>query len=124
MRHGGGAALLLGTLLACAETTPPGPVIVEDVVATELVLARLDAARAYESRVISVRPQRVLTTLLDAGVAVEEAYEPLDNVCLDPRGPVFTVVLREPDVRILAYDFDSGTGRLACTTLLRRYRVR
>jgi len=115
------AAVVL--LLACGDA-PAGPAIFEDVVATDAVIGRLDPARTYEYRFIAVRPESVLTTLLDAGLPVDEAYLPLDNLCLDPRGPAFTVVLVEPDVRVLAHDFDPGTGRLACATLLRRFRVR
>lgn len=116
-------AWAIALLLACGEA-PPGPALFEDDVTTDVVLARLDPARTYEYRFTTVRPESVITALLDAGIPVEEAYLPLDNVCLDPRGPVFTVTLLEPDTRILAHDFDPGTGRLACATLVRRYRVR
>ncbi len=115
--------LLAFALSACTGDVPAGPRLVEDIVPSSIVVDRLDPARTYEYRFTTVQPESLLAVLLAAGVPVEEAWLPLDNQCSDPRGPVFTVALETPDVRILGYDFDPGTGRLACATLVRRYRV-
>ncbi len=114
-------ALLL--TLACEGGIPTDPRFTQDVVPSSTVVDRLDPARTYEYRFATARPESLLAALLDAGIPVEEAWLPLDNLCADPRGPVFTVALAYADARILAFDFDPGTGRLACATRLERYRV-
>jgi hypothetical protein len=86
-------------------------------------LPPLDPARTYEHDFAQVDPDSVLAALLAARVPVARAWLPLDNLCLDPRGPRFTVELSRPDDRILGLDFDQGMGQLACATTLRRYIV-
>lgn len=114
------AALLLG----CAGS-PTRPVESDIDVTTipRSELPPLDPARTYEHDFAQVDPDSVLAALLAAGIPVTRAWLALDNLCLDPRGPRFTVELSHPDVRILELDFDLGMGRLACATTLRRYTV-
>lgn len=97
--------------------------MLEDTVPAGTVVGSLDTTRTYEYRFVQVDPDSLLTALWNAGVPVTQAWLPLDNRCADPRGPVFTVELSKPDPAILAFDFLLGTGRLACATQLRRYRV-
>jgi hypothetical protein len=114
------AALLLG----CAGS-PTHPVE-SDIEVTEVPrseLPVLDPARTYEHDFAAVDPDSVLATLLAAGIPVTRGWLPLDNLCLDPRGPRFTVELSHPDARTLQLDFGQGTGRLVCATTLRRYVV-
>jgi hypothetical protein len=114
------AALLLG----CAGS-PTHPVE-SDIDVTEVPrseLPVLDPSRTYEHDFAAVDPDSVLATLLAAGIPVTRGWLPLDNLCLDPRGPRFTVELSQPDARILELDFGLGMGRLACATTLRRYIV-
>lgn len=86
-------------------------------------LSAFDPARTYEHDFAHVDPDSVLAALLAARIRVVRAWLALDNRCLDPRGPRFTVELARPDERILALDFGPGTGRLLCATTLRRYTV-
>lgn len=84
----------------------------------------LDSARTYEYlRQAGVNPESLLVALALGGIPVEVAYQPLDNLCLGPLGPAFTVVLAVAELRITDYEFRRGTGRLACATRLRRYTI-
>jgi hypothetical protein len=124
MRHGCCIALAGLALAAACDGGPGEPVMREDVVPASAVVGLLDTTRTYEYRFVQANPDSLLAVLRDAGVAVTQAWLPLDNRCMDPRGPVFTVELAAPDPAMLAFDFVLGTGRLACATQLRRYRVR
>lgn len=97
--------------------------VVKEVVPASAVVGSLDTTRTYEYRFVRANADSLFAALLDADMAVTQAWEPLDNRCLDPRGPVFTVELARPDLRVATFDFVPGTGRLTCATQLRRYRV-
>ena len=72
----------------------------------------------------SVDAESVLVALLDVGIPVRYAWRPLDNLCMDPVGPRFTVQLYRDDSRMLDHDFVRGAvGRLLCATRLMRYEV-
>ena len=86
-------------------------------------LPPLDPARTYEYNLAQIDPESVLEALLAEQIPVARAWLPLDNLCLDPRGPRFTVELSRPDARILELGFGLGMGRLACATTLRRYTI-
>jgi hypothetical protein len=83
-----------------------------------------DATRTYHYRVGSViDPQGVLTALWDAGLESQRAWQPLDNLCLDPVGPQFTVEFVVDDPRIAGQGFERGDGRLRCATTLTAYTI-
>ena len=82
-----------------------------------------DPSRSYEYQFVAANPDSLLRVLLRAGLAVDQAWLPLDNLCMDPRGPRFTVELARPSDRIARFDFVPGTGRLACATQLRHFLV-
>lgn len=98
-------------------------VVVAEIVPASAVVGSFDTTRTYEYRFVRANADSLVAALLDADTEVTQAWEPLDNRCLDPRGPVFTVELARPDPRVAAFDFVAGTGRLTCATQLRRYRV-
>jgi hypothetical protein len=97
--------------------------VLQDIVPASTVVGTIDSTRTYEYRFPQADPDSLLLVLWNAGLPVTQAWLPLDNLCADPRGPVFTVELAGPDAAITAFDFSLGTGRLACATRLRRYRV-
>ena len=72
----------------------------------------------------SVDAESVLVALLDAGIPVRYAWRPLDNLCMDPVGPRFTVQLDRDDPRMLDHDFVRGAvGRLLCATRIMWYQI-
>ena len=114
---------LLAAAQACADAGPDiVPTIDSTTVASADVVVRLDPARTYEYDFTTARVDSVLAALWTAGLPLEEAWRPLEDMCLDPRGPRLTVALEQPDdARMADHDFQLGTGRLACSTQLRQY---
>lgn len=84
-------------------------------------LPNLDPTRTYHFRTNQIKPEEMLLSLLQAGIPVQQAWLPLDNFCLDPIGPRFTVQLSRPDSKIETFGFDQGEGRLACSSQLKQY---
>lgn len=120
------AVVLAGPGCAGSPAEPGAPGrrgVVKEVVPASAVVGSFDTTRTYEYRFVRANADSLFAALLDANMAVTQAWEPLDNRCLDPRGPVFTVELARPDPRVATFDFVPGTGRLTCATQLRRYRV-
>ena len=118
------SVLLLGLALGCHGGQAPTELQLDtDVIPAADILPPQDPAATYEYAFSAVNPDSVLRTLLDAGLPLRQAWMPLDNLCLDPRGPRFTVELMEPDHRMAGFDFLLGTGRLACATRVRHYMV-
>ncbi|HXG01392.1 MAG TPA: hypothetical protein VNL69_11405, partial [Bacteroidota bacterium] len=70
-----------------------------------------------------VNPDSVLMALWMSGVPVVQGWLPLDNICMDPVGPRFTVELEKTDARVEKFDFLPGSGRLLCATKVRNYRI-
>ncbi|UCF18691.1 MAG: hypothetical protein JSU87_12170 [Gemmatimonadota bacterium] len=117
-------AAALTLLVACQSANEPyAPAVETDTVLSVDVVAQLDTARTYEHRFGSVAPESVLVALWQDELPVSRAWWPLDYACLDPIGPRLTVELDRADSRILDRDFVKGTGRLACATSLRQYRL-
>jgi hypothetical protein len=84
-----------------------------------------DSLTTFTYQFPSVNAESVLVALLEDDLSVRYGWRPLDNLCLDPIGPRFTVQLRQDDPRILKHDFVRGAvGRLLCATQLMRYQVR
>jgi hypothetical protein len=114
------SAMLLST--GCESATNSASVFIDSLdVASDQ--ASLDIARTYEYRFAQANPDSLLTELWLAAISVETAWYPLDNLCASPIGPRFTVLLTTPDARMADYDFDPGTGSLACATMLRQYKI-
>lgn len=84
-------------------------------------LPALDPTRTYHYTFTQVNPEPLLRSLLQFGLPISRAWLPLDNFCLDPIGPRFTVELTTPDQRIESLNFERGEGRLACASQFRQY---
>jgi len=83
-----------------------------------------DATRTYHYRVGSVSdPEGMLVALWDSGLESTRAWQPLDNLCLDPIGPQFTVEFVRDSPRIAEQGFERADGRLRCATKLTEYTV-
>jgi len=101
-----------------------GPQITATTISAAQLPAEFDATRTYHYRVGSVAdPRGMLVALWDAGLESRRAWQPLDNQCLDPVGPQFTVEFVTDDPRIAAQGFERADGRLHCATTLTAYRI-
>lgn len=70
---------------------------------------------------MEAEPESLLLVLCEAGIPVRRAWLPLENECMDPRGPAFTVELAHDDKRMGEFDFIRGNGRLECAPRLQHY---
>ena len=103
---------------------PTQPTIESRTITTAELPPEFDASRTYHYPLPTIKdPKGVLVTLLDAGIAVSRAWQPLDDRCLDPIGPTFTVELRAADPSMQDQGFEVGVGRLWCATTLTEYTV-
>ena len=85
--------------------------------------AEFIAGRTFHASSDVSNPDSLLNRLLKAKLRVTRAWQPLDNICMGPIGPRFTVELATPDERILKFRFAAGDGRLRCATKLKRFVV-
>ena len=101
-----------------------GPVITAATISVDQLPAEFDGTRTYHYQIGSVTdPQGMLMALWDSGLEARRAWQPLDNLCLDPVGPQFTVELVTDDPRILDHGFERADGRLRCATTLTFYTI-
>jgi len=77
----------------------------------------------YEYSFAEANPESLLKVLIRARIPVVVAWEPLDNACMDPLGPRFTVGLTRDDPRMAEFNFRHGNGRLACSQRIRKYVI-
>lgn len=126
------AGLALITLLAACQsstnvdqssTNVDQPVIESTVLSVASLPKVFDESRMFHYKYAEVNPDSVLMELWLAGIPVVQGWLPLDNLCMDPIGPRFTVELAKPFDAILKFDFANGSGRLKCATKVRRYIV-
>lgn len=99
------------------------PIIESEIVSTTDVWAQIDTSRTYWSRFSSVEPESLIVVLWQADLPISRAWQPLDDRCMDPIGPRFTLELAEGDLRILKHDFETGPGRLLCSTTLEQFTI-
>lgn len=85
--------------------------------------AEFDSATTYHYVFVCSNPESLITELWNGDVRVWQAWMPLDNMCMGPVGPQFTVQLQEEDPDILDFNFAPGDGRLHCATSLKRFIV-
>lgn len=134
-------ALLAGLggllLLACGGGDPVGPSTLsvpgtfraDPVILTEQITADELPSTFDETRTYMLRPGQpqdaeiLLRAMWAEGIRPARAWLPLDNRCMDPIGPRFTVELAKDDARIGDFGFDRGVGRLFCSTVLVRYTI-
>ena len=101
-----------------------GPQITAATISADQLPAEFDATRTYHYRVGSVAdPQGMLVALWDSGLESTRAWQPLDNLCLDPVGPQFTVEFVRDDPRIAEQGFERADGRLRCATTLTAFTI-
>ena len=101
-----------------------GPEITAATISVDRLPAEFDASRTYHYRVGSVAdPRGMLVALWDSGLESRRAWQPLDNLCLDPIGPQFTVEFVVDDPRIADHGFERADGRLRCATTLTAYTI-
>ena len=116
--------VLLALTFGCqTEVTPPEPDFTTELLAASQLPNLRDSTTIYEYTFSAVNPDSVLRALSRARLPLREAWYPLDNLCMDPIGPRFTVELAQEDLRIVKFDFTKGSGRLGCATMLKRYFI-
>lgn len=116
--------VLLVAPLACQSTTDVSePTIQSSTIPASSLPKHFDEGRVFQYNFSRVNPESVLIQLWNAGIPVVQAWLPLDNQCMDPMGPRFTVELAQEDLRIIKFDFTKGSGRLGCATMLKRYII-
>ena len=102
----------------------PGPQITAATISADQLPAQFDETRTYHYRLGTVTdPQAMLEALWDSGLESTRAWQPLDNLCLDPVGPQFTVEFARDNPRIAHEGFARGDGRLRCATMLTAYTI-
>lgn len=84
---------------------------------------RFDNERTFVYMYDFVNADSLLAVMSDAGIKILRAWLPLDNQCMGPIGPRFTVELGAYDQRILTYGFTKGAVRLHCSLELILYTV-
>jgi hypothetical protein len=100
------------------------PTIESRTITTAELPSEFSASRTYHYRQPSLKdPEGVLLALLDGGFAVTRAWQPLDDRCLDPLGPTFTLELAAADPDVEDQGFELGVGRLLCAMTLTEYTV-
>jgi len=99
------------------------PNIQTSIISVTKLPRQFDAKRTFHYGFSTVNPESMLTELWNAHIYVSEAWLPLDNLCVDPIGPRFTVVLKKEVARISDFHFTRGPGRLACATKLKRFTI-
>lgn len=109
--------------LSCAQATGPEAVTIRIVETSARDLPAVDPSRLYKYRFARVAADSLLHVLLRERIPVSEARLPLEDLCMDPVGPRFTLVLLTPDDRLEGFSFDPGNGIRACTSRVRRYIV-
>jgi hypothetical protein len=118
--------ILMSFGVACQTSTEvedPGIQLRTSVVATTALSKPFDESRTYHYKYAEVNPDSVLMELWMSGVPVVQGWLPLDNMCMDPIGPRFTVELEKTDARVEKFDFLPGSGRLLCATKVRTYLI-
>ena len=112
---------LLGTFQMFSKDDQP--TIRDSIVTSEDLPAEFDSARTFHYSLGCANPESLLTELWKADIRVWRAWLPLDNQCMGPVGPRFTVELESDDSEILEFNFSSGQGSLHCATRLKRFIV-
>ncbi len=116
-----GCVLVALAAIACTDEMLPSaqqPGIRKTVIAKDHLPLRFDEGWLFEYKYAEAKPESLLLEVHKAGISVVQAWLPLDNLCMDIRGPRFTVELARDDRRIEAFGFIRGSGRLRCATKL------
>lgn len=114
-----GAALALALQAGC-EADPAAPELRTSELAGSEVVLPADSL-VFKYLLATVDADSLLRLMRADGVPVREAWLPLEDLCMDPLGPRFTVALSRAFEEITAYHFERGSGIRACTVRVRRY---
>ncbi len=106
-----------------ATSAPATPKIKVTTVSSGSVPKHFGKGLTFEYEDANVNPEALLTKLVNAGVPVVQAWLPLDNMCMGPQGPRFTLKLQQKDDRVRKFKFKEGSGRLECATTLKHYVI-
>jgi hypothetical protein len=115
--------VVAGSLLAmaCREIVAPEvSSFLVNIIPSKYLPERFDGVTYFYSY-SRANTESLLTVISQRGVRWNQARQPLDNRCLDPIGPRFTVELQTEDRRIESFNFVRGTGRLTCASMLNHY---
>jgi len=118
-------AALIGVgiaVMSCQSATQPvAPAIESRIIEKAEFPQQLDTSRTYVYTSGSVNADSLIEEMVKADLPLSRAWLPLDNMCMDPVGPRFTVELTQPDQEIGTFGFVKGVGRLACATKAKLY---
>lgn len=108
--------------MACQSATQPAdPWIRERTITPAQLPGRFDTTRTYVYRNPQVAAESLLAEMVKAKLPLSRAWLPVDNLCMGPIGPRFTVELKRPSARILEFGFVKGEGRLRCAREIKEY---
>jgi hypothetical protein len=107
----------LGT--GCSESPVEVELTSEELAGNDVVIP-IDGP-VYRYLLSTVNADSLLRLMRRDGVPVTEALLPLEDLCADPLGPRFTVLLSREFEEITTFHFERGSGIRACTTRVRRY---
>ena len=99
------------------------PTIRISVVSSQDLPAEFDSTRTYHYTLQCTNPESLITELWNSDVRTWQAWLPVDNICMGPIGPQFTVELEGKNSVILHLNFSSGEGRLHCARQLKRFVI-
>lgn len=118
------SALLVGVACQSGTLERAGPQITATTISVDQLPSEFDGTRTYHYTAGHVTdPRGMLEALWDSGLESSRAWQPLDNLCLDPVGPQFTVEFVLDDPRIAEQGFERADGRLFCATTLTAYTI-
>ena len=117
--------LCIATLvMACQSVTQPSePRIETRVIGREEFPQQFDTSRTYVYQYTTVNADSLIGELVKGGLPVSRAWYPLDNECMGPIGPKFTVELERNDTKMVDFGFTKGVDRLSCATKLKQFIV-
>ena len=120
--------LLVGALasMGCHSSGhgPSEPNIQSSLITVDQLPTEFDQTRTYHYQANRVdKPEDLIRSLWDAGIRTRLGWNPLDDRCLNPIGPRFTVELVRDAPRIADFGFARGDGYLYCATTLIAYDV-
>lgn len=126
------ALSLCTTALSCESPSEVvEPRFLSEVVRPRIVVTTISSSQlpeqfttwTYSYKFTVVHAESLLAELIKSDIPVSQAWLPLNNLCMDPVGPRFTVELAREDARVAAFDFMRGPGRLRCATQLKWYTL-
>ena len=111
-------------VMSCRSVTQPvAPTVRSTIIDKNEFPQSFDTSRTYVYMYTTVEADSLIEEMLKADIPLSRAWLPLDNMCMDPIGPRFTVELVQDDQSISRFGFVKGIGRLGCATKLKQYII-